>query len=151
MEMFSIYLLICYRKKILPLLHKRCSNRPKMLSQTFSSHTHKKTWSQSCHSFHGLRLSHCPTCRNEQRWKPHADVYTNTPCNMVLWNHNAMTTYVYIPKGVPVALFLTSNCEFARFQSVKTKALRYAFYVYVSSLRYSPRGLSACLKTLQKY
>ena len=35
----------------------------------------KKTWSQSCHSFHVLRPSHCPVSRNEQRWKPHVCVY----------------------------------------------------------------------------
>ena len=40
---------------------------------------HKKTWSQSCRSFHVLRPSHCPECRNEQRWKPHADVYIIPP------------------------------------------------------------------------
>ena len=40
---------------------------------------HKKTWSQSCRSFHVLRPSHCPECRNEQRWKPHVDVYIIPP------------------------------------------------------------------------
>ncbi|MGN1376530.1 MAG: hypothetical protein ACI4V5_08240 [Prevotella sp.] len=30
-----------------------------------------KAWSRSCHSFHVLRPSHCPDCRNEQRRKPH--------------------------------------------------------------------------------
>ena len=43
------------------------------------TYIHKKTWSQSCRSFHVLRPSHCPECRNEQRWKPHVDVYIIPP------------------------------------------------------------------------
>ena len=37
-------------------------------------YTYKKAWSQFCYSLHELRLSHCPTSRNEQRRKPHASV-----------------------------------------------------------------------------
>ena len=43
----------------------------------FSMHT-KNVEPVLC-PFHVLRLSHRPICRNEQRWKPHADVYIMVP------------------------------------------------------------------------
>ena len=49
---------------------------------------------------------------------------------------------IYTPQGVPVALFLTDNCEVAKFQHVKTKAYSYAFYVYVPTLALPTRAFS---------
>ena len=40
---------------------------------------HKKTWSQPDARSTIRRLSHCPSCRNEQCWKPHVAVYIIPP------------------------------------------------------------------------
>ena len=52
-------------------------------------------------------------------------------------------TDIYIPQGVPVALFLTNSLNFPGSYDVKTKAYSNAFYVYVPTLACSPFGLSA--------
>jgi hypothetical protein len=101
-------------------------------------HIHKKTWSRPFARSTMCRPSHCPSCRNEQRRKPHADVFDT------IWrrvrtpqNHNGEQ---YTSRGVPVALFLTRNLRLRSSHIVKTKAYRYAFYVYVSSHSYNPWG-----------
>ena len=74
----------------------------------------KKNVEPLCHSLHGLRPSHCPVSRNEQRWKPHADVQYITTFNDIDKTANAKEDYIkYIPWDVPVALFLTYSwsCE----------------------------------------
>jgi len=48
--------------------------------------TYTKSVEPVCHSLHVLRPSHCPTSRNEQRRKPHDDVYINIP-------EHLLTTY----------------------------------------------------------
>ena len=94
-----------------------------------------------CHSLHVLRPSHCPICRNEQRRKPHDDVYsqrTRTPTHNIRLQDMFRARCICTPQGVPVALFLTNLFEVAKFQDVKTKAYSYAFYVYVSHPCFSP-------------
>lgn len=53
-------------------INQRLPNRSVILLSLL--YTYIKAWSQSCYSFHLLRPSHCPDCRNEQRQKPHVSV-----------------------------------------------------------------------------
>ena len=46
-----------------------------------------------------------------------------------------MRVYINIPRGVPVALFLTIHLKLRSSYSVKIKAFSYAFYMYVSCPR----------------
>ena len=107
-------------------------------------YTIKKTWSQSCHSFHLLRPSHCPDCRNEQRRKPHVW------CKYIIhpfWQYTTESSEAnegciqYIPWGVPVALFLTIHrvCEVLTSQNQSVQ-LRLIICICLPNL--CPSGLS---------
>ena len=75
---------------------------------------HKKTWSQSCRSFHVLRPSHCPECRNEQRWKPHVDVYIIPPPSQRAFARSQRGLYIIHLVGRPHCFVLDNligTCE----------------------------------------
>ena len=97
-----------------------------------------KTWSQSCHSSHVLRPSHCPDCRNEQRRKPHVW------CKYIIhpfWQYTTESSEAnegciqYIPWGVPVALFLTIHrvCEVLTRQNQSVQLRLICIYVCPTS------------------
>ena len=107
-------------------------------------YTQIKTWSQSCHSFHVLRPSHCPDCRNEQRRKPHVW------CKYIIhpfWQQTTLPPEVnegciqYIPWGVPVALFLTIHrvCEVLTRQNQSVQLRLICIYVCPTSAHWGFR------------
>lgn len=60
----------------------------------FILHKHKKTWSQSCRSFHVLRPSHCPECRNETTLKaPRRCVYNSSSLPTSICSKPKRTVY----------------------------------------------------------
>ena len=70
-------------------------------------------------------------------------VYTRTfPNNMRLQEKFRMP-YIYIPQGVPVALFLTDYSNFSGSNTSKPKRTSNAFYVYVPTLACPLSGLPA--------
>ena len=87
----------------------------------------------TCYPSHSLRPSHCPVRRNEQReasrryviyTPPHiTSVITTNTTNKGVWKHTHET--------FTVALFLTNNLKFAKFQRVKTKASSKRLFHYV--------------------
>ena len=56
--------------------------------------------------------------------------------------------YINIPRGVPVALFLTNRWNLRSSYRVKTKAFSYAFCIYVCHAHLCPLGLSAIAMAL---
>ena len=85
--------------------------------------THKKTWSQLWCSLHGSKALALPNLSKRATMrKPHADEYISY-------------RYINIPRGVPVALFLTSCfgiCEIL--EPSKPKRSENAFYICTSHL-----------------
>ena len=58
--------------------------------------------------------------------------------------------YINIPRGVPVALFLTIHLKLRSSYSVKIKAFSYAFYMYVPCPLSTPGAFCRCM-TMQMY
>ena len=98
----------------------------------------KKRGASSCRSFHGVRPSHCPSSRNEQRGLAPRKVYIQW-CSLTIGYNCGCTSstkriFAYTLQGAfPVALFLTWWLEFAKFYTVKTKASRKRLFQYVLS------------------
>ena len=112
----------------------------------------QKTWSQSCHSFHGLRPSHCPVSRNEQRWKPHVCVYIlYVPKGWLFGGAQmhqlpTMAVILYTHEAFSLPCFWLT-IEFAKFKTVKTKAQDTPLlYVCVPPASNTHLGLSAKLR-----
>ena len=98
----------------------------------------KKRGASSCRSFHGVRPSHCPSSRNEQRGLAPRKVYIQWCSLMIGYNCGCTSStkriFAYTLQGAfPVALFLTWWLEFAKFYTVKTKASRKRLFKYVLS------------------
>ena len=112
----------------------------------------QKTWSQSCYSFHCVRLSHCPDCRNEQRWKPHVCAYIVPTigflAKMPRWTMEGMDIIHSMRRFRCFVFDLQLKLRSSHASKPKRK-IRLCYYVCVRPPLY-PLGLSARLRLVAK-
>ena len=112
-----------------------------LIIRVISSTFRFKRGASLCHSLHVLRPWNCPISRNEQRRKPHDDIYsqqTRTTSHNIRLQKMFRMQCIYTPQGVPVALFLTDHLNFPGSKTSKPKRTVTPFYVYVSHPCFSP-------------
>ena len=109
-------------------------------------HIQKKRGASLCHSLHVLRPWNCPISRNEQRRKPHDDIYsqqTRTTSHNIRLQKMFRMQCIYTPQGVPVALFLTDHLNFPGSKTSKPKRTVTPFMYMSPTLAFPHEGLSA--------
>ena len=73
------------------------------------------------------RLSHCPSCRNEQCWKPHVDVYIiSPPYQRAYCSKPKRAVYDTPCRASPLLCSWQLNWNLRDSRIVKTKAYSYA-------------------------
>ena len=113
-------------------------------------HTQKKTWSHSVarSTCWGLRIA--LLVRNEQRWKPHADVLYIYAIKGIGKTTNTKEGCIkYIPWGVPAALFLTRSLEVAKFIDRQNQSVQLRLFMYMCHDPPLPIGAFSKSMTMQ--
>lgn len=102
------------------------------------------------------RLSHCPTCRNEQRGSAPRKVYIQG-CSLTIGYNCGCTSstrriFAYTLQGAfPVALFLTDSFEFARFLNRQNQSVQKTPFSICSSLPTGKWSHDATIHLLKQF
>ena len=89
------------------------------------------------------RLSHCPSCRNEQCWKPHVDVYIIPPYQRAYCSKPKRAVYNTPCRASPLLCSWQLYWNLRDSRIVKTKAYSYALICICRPNLLPSWGLSA--------
>ena len=97
------------------------------------------------------RLSHCPVSRNEQRRKPHAVYIEPTLAQGIRNTMNQRRCTIHLIGAFPLLCSWLTVLNLRDSYTVKTKAYRYALFVYMYYTHLQTQRSSSKYKSLQKY
>ena len=97
------------------------------------------------------RLSHCAVSRNEQRRKPHAMYIEPTLAQGIRNTLNQRRCTIHLIGAFPLLSFWLTVLNLRDSYTVKTKAYRYALFVYMYYTHLQTQWSFSKYKSLQKY